>query len=139
MGRLSAQTAWFGFLFAGLFVLPGCGSAGPKLIPVSGKIIVGGAPLKSGTINLVADDSKGTTQKGTSAGSIGPDGTYKITTDGVDGAPPGWYKVMIITKFPGAPEDAVTLNPKYTDPKTAPSFEVTADAKPGAYDLLLTK
>jgi hypothetical protein len=140
MRRFKVRLSSFGFsLLAAVTVVVGCGPAGPTLIPVSGKVTLSGTPLKSGTINLVADESKGTKQTGTSAGKIQPDGSYTISTDGKDGAPPGWYKAIVITKYPGAPEDAVAINPVYTDPKSAISFEVVANPAAGAYDLKLTK
>jgi hypothetical protein len=145
-GRLS----WFGLALLGaVATLPGCGPSGPRLEPVSGKVTLDGTPLKSGTVTLVADESKGTKQVGTSAGAIGSDGTYKITTDGKDGAPLGWYKVVVVTMGPGMGQvDTGPLNatarptpqPKYADQtKTDLSFEVTASPKAGAYDLKLSK
>ena len=140
MVRLKAQLFVFGLLLlASVAAMPGCGPAGPKLDPVSGIVTLSGAPLKSGTVTLIADASKGNTAQGTSTGKIESDGRYNISTDGKEGAPPGWYKAIVITKYPGAPEDAVALNPVYSDPKTAPTFEVVASPKPGAYDLKLTK
>jgi hypothetical protein len=136
-GRLSL----FGVaLLAAVATLPGCGPSGPKTASVSGKVTLDGTPLTSGTVNLVGDESKGNTHKGTSAGSIGPDGTYKVSTDGKDGAPLGWYKVLVVTKFPGAPQDALALDPKYIDAtKTPLSYEVVASPAPGAYDLKVSK
>jgi hypothetical protein len=99
-----------------------------------------GTPLKSGTVTFTRDESKNNTQKGTPAASIGPDGTYRISTEGKDGSPLGWYKVTVITKFPGAPPDAIDINPKYADAaKTDLSFEVVESPSPGAYDLKLSK
>jgi hypothetical protein len=145
-GRLSL----FGLaLLAAVATLPGCGPSGPRLEPVSGKVTLDGAPLKSGTVTLVADESKGTKQVGSSSGAIGSDGTYRITTDGKDGAPPGWYKVVVITMGPGMGQmqtgpltttGGVAPPPKYSDQtKTDQTFEVTASPKPGAYDLKLSK
>jgi hypothetical protein len=149
MPMFKIRLSSFGFaLLAAVLPTLGCGSSGPKLASVSGKVTLDGAPLKSGTVNLVADESKGTKQAGTSSGAIGSDGTYKITTDGKDGAPLGWYKVVVITMTPGGMGDTGPLNPNaqaksrptYSDQaKTTISYEVVASPKPGAYDLTLTK
>jgi hypothetical protein len=150
MRMFKIRLSSFGFvLLAAVASTLGCGPAsGPKLAPVSGKVLLDGAPLKSGTINLVADESKGAKQTGSSSGSIGPDGTFKITTDGKDGAPLGWYKVVVVTMVPGGMGDTGPLNtqpqansrPTYSDQaKTLLSFEVVDNPKPGAYDLTLSK
>ena len=103
MVKLKAQWFVFGLLLlASAAATPGCGPAGPKLDPVSGIVTLSGAPLKSGTITLIADASKGNTEQGTSTGKIESDGRYAISTDGKEGAPPGWYKAIIITKYPAA-------------------------------------
>ncbi len=149
MHMFKIRLSSFGFaLLAAVLPTLGCGPSGPKLASVSGKVTLDGTPLKSGTVNLVADESKGVKQVGTSSGAIGSDGTYKITTDGKDGAPLGRYKVVVITMTPGGMGDTGPLNPNaqapsrptYSDQtKTPLSFEVVASPKPGAYDLTLTK
>ncbi len=157
MKMFKVRLSSFGFLLlAAAVTVLGCGPSGPKLVPVSGKVTLDGTPLKSGTVTLVADASKNNTQKGIPAGAIGPDGTYKISTEGKNGAPLGWYKVTVATSFPGAmgantaplmsstpakaPEGAIVINPKYTDQtKTDLSVEVVANPQPGAYDLKLSK
>jgi hypothetical protein len=137
-------------LLAAVFAVPGCGSSGPKLAPVSGTVTLDGTPLKSGTVNLVADESKGAKQVGTSSGAIGSDGSYRISTDGKDGAPLGWYKVVVVTMGPGmmpantgalsTKAPAAAVQPKYSyQSKTDLSYEVTASPKSGAYDLKLSK
>ena len=141
MQMFKVRLSSFGFLLLAAAVTPlGCGPSGPKLVHVSGTVTLDGTPLQSGTVTFVADASKGNTQMGTPAGNIGTDGTYKISTEGKNGSPLGWYKVTVVTNFPGAPPGAVAINPKYTDQtKTDLSVEVVANPQPGAYDLKLSK
>lgn len=69
----------------------GCQDTGSNQIPVSGKITVGGEPLKLGVITFNPKDS------GRSGfGKINPDGTYQISSTGTnDGLAPGEYVVTI--------------------------------------------
>jgi hypothetical protein len=125
-----------------LLILPGCG--GLKLVPVSGKVTQPGQPLTGAAVSFVPDASRGNNARVSCMGRIGADGRYELTTTGVTksetgkGAPPGWYKVTLLTTLPGAPEIAV--NPRYTDPALTPlSVEVVANPEPGRYDLKLDK
>ncbi len=101
MQMFKVRLSSFGFLLLAAAVTPlGCGPSGPKLVHVSGTVTLDGKPLTSGTVTFVADASKGNTQMGTPAGNIGTDGTYKISTEGKNGSPLGWYKVTVVTNFP---------------------------------------
>jgi hypothetical protein len=126
----------------GLLALAGCG--GLKLVPVSGKVMLGDKPLKGGGVSFIPDASKGNTARVSCTGRIDSQGHYQLATSAVrgsdsgKGAPLGWYKVTLLTTLPGSPE--ISVNSKYLDPETTPlSVEVVADPSPGAYDLKLTK
>jgi len=83
-----------------LLAAGGCGKSEP-LYPVSGKVMLGKAPLSSGVITFVPDESKGNKTKNSPTGKIGSDGSYTLTTDNKAGAPAGWYKVIVNTETPG--------------------------------------
>jgi hypothetical protein len=126
----------------GLLTLAGCG--GLKLVPVAGKVTVDAEPLKGGVVSFTPDGSKGNTARVTCVGRVNSQGRYELMTSGVrgadtgKGAPPGWYKVTLITTLPGEPP--LSVHSKYTDPDQTPlSVEVVADPPAGAYDLKLTK
>jgi hypothetical protein len=135
------------------FVLGCGGKEGRPLAPVSGKVTVDGKPLSSGQVTFIPDVPSG--QEGTkqasklkttapSVGEIGPDGTYKISTGGKDGAPLGKYKVTVSPSMVPAPDatdaPATGFNRKFSDAHDTPlKVEVVATPAPGAYDLKLTK
>jgi hypothetical protein len=123
----------------------GCGkdSTGENLLPVRGKVVYQGEPLTTGTVILIADASKGNTTKHEPRGSIDGQGTYRVTTAGRPGAPPGWYKVAVIANKPPTPNEpyAVTgslLPKKYGDANTSELvIEVTEKPDDTAYDIVL--
>lgn len=127
---------------ATILATAGCGDSNiGDVAPVSGKVSVGGKPLTGGVITFVPDSTKGGGEYSPS-GSIGPDGTYTLSTSGrgdaeAGGAPLGHYKVIILTQFPGmtAATPPTKIDPKYSNPSKTPlSVEVTEDATAGAYD-----
>lgn len=134
-------TAWF------LMVLPGCGtrSGAGKLVPVIGKVSFEGDALTTGSLSFRPDGNKGNTSKVEPFGTIGPDGTYKLFTAQKEGAPTGWYKVIVVVDTPSNPKDPYSMprsviHKKYRDPKTTDlSVEVVENAAPGTYDLTVTK
>lgn len=73
-------------------LLSGCGGSAYRTVVVGGTVTYQGKPVTSGTITFVPD------KPGPAAsGTIRPDGTYVLSTDGVPGAVPGRYTVMIIS------------------------------------------
>jgi hypothetical protein len=127
----------------------GCGGSSVKLVPVSGKVTVGGQPVTAGQVSfLPVTEGEGAKAKAAAGsanatGQIEANGEYKLFTNGKEGAVPGKYKVTVTpsmmptggTKAPTAP-----YSPKFSDAKQTPlTKEVTAGAAAGAYDLPLTK
>ncbi len=87
---------------AGIFAFAGCDSGVGSLTPVTGKVTVAGQPLFGGDVAFYPTEAGGS--RAHILGTIGPDGTYKMTTDGRAGAPKGKYKVTINTvSAAGAP------------------------------------
>jgi hypothetical protein len=73
-----------------LLLLPGCGTKGPKPVPVSGTVMIDGKPLAGGFIRVVPDGGR------SSGGTIGTDGRFTLgcfTKD--DGCIPGTHKVEV--------------------------------------------
>ena len=116
--------------------LCGCNSDGlGTLYPVSGKVTLDDKPLEDAQISFMADTEKGNKAPASPFGKC-KDGSYSLTTKDKSGAPAGWYKVVITTKYPGGPEKPVEIPDKYTDAgKTDLSVEVKSGG--GDYDLKL--
>jgi hypothetical protein len=137
-------------LVGGLVFLSGCvsGDSVGKLVPVSGKVTVGGAPLTSGMVSLTPDAAKGNKVKAGIVAQINADGTYQVMTNGKPGAPLGSYKVTVSAGMPpvgpvtgaAAALPSVRLLPKYMSAElTDLTIEVVEQPNPGAYDLKLAK
>jgi hypothetical protein len=139
-------------LLCGAMVASGCkpDKIG-KVVPVSGKVTMGGKALPGGTVNFVPDKDKGNKLPSTPIGTIRGDGTYTLQTEGKEGAPPGWYKVTISAMAPPSqdvpPPDKggkpavrpnFQIDPKYSKADTTDkSVEVKENPPPGAYDIKL--
>jgi hypothetical protein len=127
----------------------GCGHSGAKLVPVVGKVTVDGQPLTLTTAegSVSFRPEKGSENRKEPAGAIDKDGTYRLLTDGKEGAPPGRYRVLVVIVEPIDPKSGFPhgkrksyVNYKYSDPKTTDLvIDVVASPAPGAYDLKLKK
>jgi hypothetical protein len=141
--RCAVIVLLFSALAAGIC---GCGSSGSEaLVPVRGKVGVGGAPLDTGSVTFQPDASKGNSTPHIPVGTIEADGIYSLQSAGKEGAPPGWYKVAVTAqapidaKNPYAPPKHL-IHPKYSDPNTSGiSVEVVGNAPAGAYDIQVSK
>ncbi len=88
-----ARAKAFAFVLLLLGVL-GCGSGNSALVPVEGRVWIHGQILGSGTLVFVPDEEKG--HHGRMAFAvIEPGGVYRLLTDNLPGAEPGWYRVSI--------------------------------------------
>jgi hypothetical protein len=120
----------------------GCG--GP-LHPVEGQVLLNGKPLqgKTGAVVLRPDASKGNDSTAAPFGQLKPDGSYSVATDGKPGAPPGWYKVILMVTDPADnpnEEPRRVLHRRYeTEADTPLAIEVVASPGPGSYDLQLSR
>jgi hypothetical protein len=122
--------------------LAGCQKSGEKLLPVEGKVQLGGKPLTTGYVILHPDKDKGNTSLHEPRGQIDKQGNYRISTNEKTGAPPGWYKVAVTAADqidPKNPYFTRWLVPeKYIDYRTSQlAFEVVEQPAEGAYDLSL--
>jgi hypothetical protein len=135
-------------LCGGVALVIGCGdSGGSKLLPVVGKVTVDGKPLTTGTGKISCRPVKGSATSQQPAADIEEDGTYRLVTDGKEGAPPGRYQVLVVDVVPRDPKDPFPYGPrktnvniKYSDPKKSELYiEIVPSPAPGAYDLKLIK
>lgn len=130
-------------------VLLGCGGGGeqgPKLSAVNGTVTLDGAPLRGAGVTFHPDTGKGNKAEYLPAGVADEKGKYKLITATKDGAPAGWYKVVITAPVPprtGGEAPKVgppPFNVKFIDVgSTDLSVEVKDGAAAGSYDLKLTK
>jgi hypothetical protein len=122
-----------------LLALTGCG--GLRLVPVSGKVTVGGKPLQTGRVCFVPDGSRGNNAQVACVGGIGKDGRYELNTAGAvgsekgKGAPPGWYKVTLMNKTGSTALNSQVKAVYFDEIKTPLSKEVVAGAPAGHYDI----
>jgi hypothetical protein len=132
----------------------GCGDdsgVGPT-IPVVGKVTIQNVPLsaKQTVVLFKPDASRGNTSSFEPTGTVDADGNYSVKTKGKNGAPPGWYTVVVTARDEASPvhpqnpqhrPSAKSLVPaKYGLEKTSGlSIEVVANPAPGAYDLKLSQ
>jgi hypothetical protein len=65
-------------------------------VPVTGKVMLDGQPLRNGLVIYCPDRTKGNTSPFEPRGRIGRNGNYELETEGRRGAPPGWYQVAIV-------------------------------------------
>lgn len=154
MMRLLFSRLVFLAVLIGVGLASGCGEKAVSLAPVSGKVTVDGKPLSSGSVSLIPDVSlsdKGASEvskmqtTGMSGGEINPDGTYKIYTDGKEGAPLGKYKIRVMPPVTQSKDEKdakeapdIGFDKDYTDPnRTRLHYEVVASPEPGRYDLKL--
>jgi hypothetical protein len=93
-------SAWLAFWFAGC-----AGSDVGKTYPVNGKVLFNGEPLTadSTVILFEQDAAHGNQTPFRPAGTVDEAGNYVLNTQGTQGAPPGWYKV-VVTALASAPE-----------------------------------
>jgi hypothetical protein len=134
-------------VFVGALLAFGCGSGG-NLLPVSGTVTLDGQPLQAGDVQFHPETSPDRSQE-MPIGHI-KDGKYELTTRGKKGAPPGKYKVVVLSnQFSGeaGPKASATkevprslINTRYSTAATTPlSKEVVESPAPDAYDLKVTK
>ena len=123
----------------------GCGPAGPgKLLPVEGTVTIDGKPLTTGTVSFRPATDKGNTGTAEPAGASHADGRYQVFTAGRPGAPPVWYRILLVADQPdannpsAAPKSLVPV--KYREAKNSQLLrEVVERPAAGAYDLKLAR
>jgi hypothetical protein len=131
----------------------GCGmdSGIGKLYPVAGQITLDGKPLAGETVRVLfkPDAAKGNTTAFEPVGIVDGQGGYTLITQGKEGAPPGWYKVVVVATADRPPRPATgqgrrpvalqsLLPAKYGTAETTDlAVEVVENPPSGAFDLPL--
>ncbi len=118
--------------------LASCQRGSATLAPVSGKVAYKGYALQGGTIVFTRDSNRG--ESGPLAfGKINQDGTYRLYTADIQGAPAGWYRVAVTAlATSGTLVNSYSLLPdKYRDPQSSElACEIKAD-QPNSIDFNL--
>jgi hypothetical protein len=138
----------------GALLIGGCGSGSGNLLPVTGTVGLEGKSgdekfLDGGSVAFHPDARRGNRSQDIPVATI-VNGKYELSTRGKRGAPPGWYKVVVICdNFAGGkvpPKGATAEMPRsvirreYTQASSTPlEKEVVANPSAGAYDLQLKK
>jgi hypothetical protein len=127
----------------GLLILAGC-SSDPrgKLYPVQGKItLADGTPCPKGNVMLIPIEADPQAPSlPSSEGTIGPDGSYTLSTKGKPGVPAGKYRVVLSSgRERRALAKAWSVVPlQYTSEAKSPlEVEVMENKPEGGYDLTL--
>jgi hypothetical protein len=127
-------------------LVAGCGDGVGKRLPVEGRVLVDGQPLRgaSGTVVFVPDRAKGNQCPVSPTGTIDAEGNYKVSTKGQPGAPAGFYVVTVSALPPGTGDREVVKqalhHPRFAAEKTTTlRVEVTASPSADAYDLKVTR
>jgi hypothetical protein len=130
--------------FALTFVA-GCG--GVRRIPVSGTVLLDGAPINGGYVEFNPDSAKGNMAKIICRSRI-KEGHYNLETSGItrsdsgSGVPLGWYKVTFRNQLSSKkhPVAQINVNERFMNPATTPlQVEVKDNPEPGTYDFKMTK
>ncbi len=126
--------------------LGGCDRGGEVLVPVQGNITLRRGPITEGAVSFRPDGEKGNHSLHHPTGHVDAQGNYRLYTRSREGAPPGWYKVVVFVNEP-TPDDPAAVHPgmpktiihrRYNQPETTPlSVEVKPDADPAAYNFTL--
>lgn len=101
----------------------GC-SGGPRIVPVSGQVLIDGKPLPHGFVQVVPEGFR------PASGKIGPDGRFQLTTlQENDGCVVGEHPVAVIGVETINPQSQRWHAPKtYTDP-TRSKLTVSIEGK----------
>jgi len=136
-----------------VFLAAGCGDSSGvgRTLPVAGKITLDDKPVTatSTIVLLKPDTARGNTSPFEPTGTVDSEGNYRIFTKGKNGAPPGWYKVIVTATEPRAAEETGPLNhrpgPRSLLPAqygqaatTTVAFEVVENPASDAYNVKLT-
>jgi hypothetical protein len=110
--------------------LAGCGDGKPSRVPVSGRVLIDGQPLKYGQIQFIPDNDR------LSSGRIGSDGRFTLSCfEKEDGAVLGTHRVTVTAgEFVSASKTYWHAPKKYTDQS---SSELTQEITGPTNDLVI--
>jgi hypothetical protein len=145
------RRSWTIVLVLAVIPATGCGDSSGvgRTYPVAGKVMLDAQPLisESGVVLFHPDQTRGNQSRFEPAGNIDEEGTYALMTKGKEGAPAGWYKI-VVTALGDTPEHAKSPRHRPVARSLVPSkygsatssdlaVEVVASPEAGAYDLNL--
>jgi len=123
----------------GMLILSGCkGKGGPDLgpmAPVKGRVVFNGAHVVDGRVTYIPTEEKANVMW--PEGLIDANGFYTLKTNGMEGAPLGKYRAIVV---PGADSKKVTvmMDPLFGNRTQSPlQIEVVENKPEGGYDLPL--
>ena len=119
---------------AALTALAGGCDRGPKVVPVSGQVLIDGRPLTKGFVRVVPAGYRAAT------GETGPDGRFTLTTTAAgDGCAVGTHPAAVIGNETLVGQNAQRWHApkKYLDPATS-GLAVTVDGPTDALTIELT-
>jgi len=140
----AVRSLWPMSWFVGALALAcGCQPAGEPLVPVAGRITLRGKPVSEGSISFRPDANLANASLHHPTGRIEPDGSYRLYIREREGAPAGWYKVIVFVNepivdeqgraHPGMPKSLIDR--RYNRPGDTPlAVEVKPEAPQGSYD-----
>lgn len=110
----------------------GC-DTGPKIVPVSGRVLIDGKPLTTGVVRVMPADFRA------ASGRIGPDGRFTLTTRAAnDGCVVGTHAVTVIANETlGAAAQKWHAPRKYVEAATS-GLTVTVDGPTDALTINLS-
>jgi hypothetical protein len=132
-----------GWVLGMVALVAGCRQAGEPLVPVAGRVTLKGKPVSEGSISFRPDANKENISLHHPTGRIERDGTYRLYIREREGAPAGWYKVVVFVNEPIVDQQGRThpgmpktlIDRRYNHPDATPlAVEVKPDAAPGSYD-----
>ena len=142
-----ARRGWLSLAILGAFALTSVVGCGVRRVPVSGTVLLDGAPLNGGYLEFNPDASKGNTHNIICKSPI-KEGRYDLETSGItrsdsgSGVPLGWYKVTFRFLEESTRKRQVVVpnvHDKYKSTETTPlSVEVKDNPDPDSYDFKMT-
>jgi hypothetical protein len=135
MTAASQLRSWFPALLTAAFCVlaAGCGTKGPTLYPVTGKVTgADGKPVENASVVFHPVVEPTDPNYVRPQGRTGPDGTFRLTTYAAgDGAQSGEYRVTVELWLVGRPDEPPInrLPAKYGKPETT-SFKATVNPAP---------
>lgn len=143
------RSSFVSFLTLCLTSFVGCGSAGPKIVPVEGNVLLDGKPLEKVLVEFLP-----TSDGPRSFGETDSQGHFSLTTDDgkTRGASIGTHKVLlkdaaIFSKFMGRKGEGVDMSEgrkprisgKLSNPSTTPLTVQVEAGKENKFELVANK
>lgn len=116
----------FGLIAVFVLGALGCSGGEKPRVPVAGRVLYKGFPVKEGRIAFIPDKERGHSGEIAKA-NLNSDGTFRI---GEGGLAPGWYRITIAAMYTKLPE-------KYRDPDLCNLSKEVVAGKENQFDIIL--